>query len=71
MAKLVVWIMVQEDDSPCYNIIAKTKKDALRQASERTHCTWSEPKRMEIQYRDAFDLFELATSENGGRSEYY
>ena len=71
MAKLTVWIMTQDNDAQCYNIIAKTKKDALAQAAARTYCTWSEPKRMEVHYRDAFDLFEMATSEDGGRSEYY
>ena len=71
MAKLTVWIMTQDSDSECYNIIARTKKDALTQAAERTYTTWSEPKRMEIHYKDAFSLFELATSEAGGRSEYY
>lgn len=71
MAKLTVWIMTQDDDNQAYNIIAKTKKDALEQASKRTYTEWSEPKRMTIHYRDAFDLFELATGEAGGRSEYY
>jgi hypothetical protein len=69
--KLTVWIMTQNDDSECYNIIARTKKDALAQAAARTYCTWSEPKRMVIEYKDAFDLFDLATGEGGGRSEYY
>ena len=71
MAKLVVWIMTQDSDSECYNIIARTKKDALAQAAARTYTTWSEPKRVEIHYKDAFSLFELATSEAGGRSPYY
>lgn len=71
MAKLTVWIMIQDQDSECYNIIARTKKDALAQAATRTYTKWSEPKRMEIHYQDAFSLFELATSEAGGRSEYY
>lgn len=71
MAKLTVWIMTQDQDSECYNIIARTKKDALAQAATRTYTKWSEPKRMTIHYRDAFSLFELATSEAGGRSEYY
>lgn len=69
--KLTVWIMTQDSDSECYNIIARTKKDALAQAAARTYTTWSEPKRMVIEYKDAFDLFDLATGESGGRSEYY
>lgn len=70
MAKLVYWIMEQEEDAACYNIIAKTKKDALEQAAARSYCTWSEPKRVEKYYKDAFDLFAMATSEDGGRTPY-
>ena len=69
--KLTVWIMTQDEDSECYNIIAKTKKAALEEAADRPRTKWSEPKKMEIHYRDAFDLFALATSEAGGRSPYY
>lgn len=63
--KLTVWIARQNDDSDCYNIVAKTKKDALRQIAERTEFEWEPPYKLEIVYKDAFDLYEWLTSEAG------
>lgn len=70
MAFLVYWVMEQDGDAACYNIIAKTKKEALEQAAQRSYTTWTEPKRVQRYYRDAFDLFAQATSEDGGRTPY-
>lgn len=68
--KLTVWIAAQEGDATCYNIVARTKKDALAQMAQRSDTAWSAPIKRVIEYRDAFDLFEYLTSEGGGRHEY-
>jgi ribosomal protein S18 len=70
MAKLTVWIAEQYSDSQCYNIVARTRKAALEQIAERDWVKFEQPKKVEIDYKDAFDLFEYVTSEAGGRSIY-
>ena len=77
MAKLVVWIARQNDDSSCYNIVAKTRKAGLELVAKNV-AQWSSvlnsppeyeaPIKREIHYQDAFDLWQQATSEGGGRS---
>ena len=73
MAKLVVWIAVQEGDSACYNLVAKTKKACLEliAANDRDNPSgesyYEAPKKREIVYKDAFDLFYQVTDEGGGR----
>ena len=77
MAKLVVWIARQDDDSSCYNIVAKTRKECLELVAKNV-AQWSSklnsapeyeaPIKREIHYQDAFDLWQQATSEGGGRS---
>lgn len=69
--KLTLWIAEQNDDSPCYHIVARTKKDALAQIAARPGREFEAPRKVEIHYRDAFDLFELTTSEAGGRGGWY
>jgi len=70
MAKLTVWIAEQSDDHPAYNIVARTKKDALRQIAERPSTDFEAPRKVELFYRDAFDLYEMVTGEGGGRSMF-
>lgn len=70
MAKLTVWIAEQNSDSQCYNIVAKTRKSALEQIAERDWVRFAQPKKVVIEYKDAFDLFEYLTSEAGGRNVY-
>jgi hypothetical protein len=77
MAKLVVWIAVQEGDHACYNLLAKTKKACLELIAQNDRdwighnpsgkTRYDAPKKREIVYKDAFDLFYQATSEGGGR----
>jgi len=69
--KLTVWIAEQESDSPCYNIVARTRKDALAQIEKHSFRDYSAPKKVVIEYKDAFELFDLLTSEGGGRHTYY
>lgn len=71
MATLTVWIAEQSDDASAYNIVAPTKKEALRQISLHRHMTFEPPVKVVINYRNAFDLFDRATGENGGRHIYY
>jgi|694.fasta_scaffold48664_12 hypothetical protein len=72
MAKLVYWVASQDKDGSCYNIVAKTKKSCLEKIAS-TKAWWGPsaydaPVRREIHYKDAFDLFDKATDECGGRS---
>lgn len=69
--KLTVWIAEQNEDSPCYNIIARTKKDALAQIASRPSREFEAPRKIDIYYKDAFELFELTTGESGGRAGFY
>jgi hypothetical protein len=71
MPKLTVWIATQEGDSAVYNIIARTRGDALWQIKQRPHAQFEPPKKVVIEYHDAFDLFDLATGEAGGRHTHY
>jgi len=75
MAKLVVWIARQDDDRSCYNIVAKTRKECIELVAKNV-AQWSNPSeapvyetpiKREIHYKDAFDLWEQATCEGGGR----
>ncbi len=68
--KLTFWIATQESDSPCYNIISKTRKECLAKMQEYTEFEWDGPYKSTIVYADAFDLFAWATSEGGGRRIY-
>jgi hypothetical protein len=76
MARLIIWIAAQNQDSGAYNLISKTKKGLLDKISESKisspHMIFEEPKKTVIQYKDAFDLFDQCTGEGGGRySESY
>ena len=75
MAKLVVWIARQDADSSCYNLVSKTRKACLGLVAA-TVAKWGNPSeapiyeppvKREIHYKDAFDLWQQATSEGGGR----
>jgi hypothetical protein len=50
--------------------VARTKKDALRQIAERRSTDFEAPRKVELFYRDAFDLYEMVTGEGGGRSMF-
>jgi hypothetical protein len=68
--KIKLWIATQEQDSSCYNLIAKTKKELLQQIEKHSHVRYCEIAQVESNFRDAFDMFDWVTSENGGRSIY-
>jgi hypothetical protein len=68
MAKLTYWVSECLTDSHVYSIIAKTKKGVQAQLDERKEedC-WGPIEKAVINYSDAFDLFDQATGEGGGR----
>ena len=64
--KLVYWVATCLDDSACYNIRAKTKKEAQRLLNEQRNLyggNYGEVQRHEVEYEDRFDLLDLALSE--------
>lgn len=68
--KLTYWFAERFDDNRCYSIIAKTKRQAQQMRQERLEsgsCDIGPVVKRSIVYRDAFDLLELLTSEDGGR----
>lgn len=67
MATLTYWYCECLDDADAYSIITKTKKEAKVLRDQRGAERYGEPVRKVLQYRDAFDLFDWATSEGGGR----
>lgn len=68
MANLTVWIAVQHGDADCYNVIGRTRKSAQEQLDARPDGkSFDAPRKVVIQYADAFDLFSWVTSEGGGR----
>lgn len=69
--KLTVWIAEQNQDSSAYNIVTRTKREALAEMRARPSTEWEGPVKVTIEYQDAFDLFTRATGESGGRHAYY
>lgn len=68
--KLTYWIAQQRTDHECYDIVARTRKEAIAQMiGERRD--FEPPVKREIWYKDAFDLFEQLTGEGGGRRAGY
>jgi len=80
MAKLTFWIAEQHDDADCYNLVARTRKDLIAKVREYTgkdqyptnahQGRYDAPKKVVIEYKDAFDLFDWVTSEGGGRHSH-
>ena len=68
--KLTYWLAQQHDDHECYDIVARTRKEAIAQMSESRR-EFEPPVKREIRYKDAFDLFEQLTGEGGGRRYGY
>lgn len=67
MAKLTYWYAECLDDADCYSIVSKTKKEAVAKMESYGAHRYAEPVKKVFEYRDAFDLFEYATGEGGGR----
>ena len=71
MATLTYWYSACNDDADAYSIITKTKKEAVAQREQRGEDRFDAPVKKTFNYTDAFDLFNQATSEYGGRSLGY
>ena len=64
MAKLTYWVAPVIGDSSCYNIRAKTRKEARALIVEYGADYYSEPVKHTVYYTDAFDLTCQALSES-------
>ena len=79
--RLHYWIADRLDDSRCYSIRAKTRKEVLAQLKEieaepfmdddeacyrtRWGAKYRLPHKVTIEYKDGFDLVNMALSEGG------
>lgn len=66
--KLTYWVAERIGDHQCYSVIAKTKREAQRLVAVGGVENYEPIVKRAIEYTDAFDLFEYATSEGGGRN---
>lgn len=66
--KLTYWVASCLDDSKVYNLRAKTRKALveLRDFSVKNGGQFGPPKKVSIEYRDAFDLAVECLCEGGG-----
>jgi hypothetical protein len=67
MSTLTYWYCECLDDADAYSIVTKTKKEAITTRISYGVGRWAPPVKKTLNYRDAFDLFEWATGEGGGR----
>jgi len=69
MAKLTYWFAECFNDDPCYSVVAKTKREAQIQREQRIGqgSSLGPVVKRTIVYKDAFDLMDALTSEDGGR----
>ena len=64
--KLIYWVADSETDSRGYSVRTKTKKECIAQVALRADCnTYSEPRKVVVNYKDGFDLLVNALSEGG------
>lgn len=68
LQRLEYWYAAHREDSDKYSIVAPTRSAAYQLRKERGIDFYSPPVKKVIEYRDAFDLFEMVTGEGGGRS---
>jgi hypothetical protein len=55
--KLTYWVATSLNDHWCYSIRKKTKKELVAELAEHyTKTDFSEPKKVTVEYDDAFDL---------------
>jgi hypothetical protein len=65
--KFRCYIAEQDEDSHCYNIIARTKKELIKKMEESSHVTFFSAAYVELIYNDMFDMVDILTGEGGGR----
>lgn len=70
MRRLTYWVMEARNDSSAYNVRARTKRDALKEAVKRFGNDWPEeygdPKKVVVSYEAPFDLLEACLSPGAG-----
>lgn len=72
MPSLTYWYCECLNDSDCYSIVAKTKKEATRLRAESYEPeNYELPVKKVIQYDDGFDLLRIVGSEGGGMGAGY
>lgn len=65
--RLVYWIADCLSDRPCYSIRDKTRRGCSAQRHARQDADdFGKPRKVVIEYRDAFDLMNQLTQEGGG-----
>lgn len=70
LRKFTYWCCRQEDDAECYNIRAKTRKEANRQRAMQTDPNrFTKPFKVLVRFKDTFDLIDQALRE-GSLYEY-
>ena len=67
MATLTYWVCENLNDGTCYNIRAKTRKEALaiRDSYGDRSQEWGKAKKVTVEYLDAFDLLVQCLEEGG------
>jgi len=66
MATLTYWVCDIKDDHSTYNIRTKTKKEAVMKRAEFGEDSYREPRKVVIEYSDAFDLATWCLGEGRG-----
>jgi hypothetical protein len=70
--KLTYWMAYRKNDSSCFNVRAKTKKECLR-ILECHDKNWDEdyeaPKKVVVAFKDSFDLLLQCLEEGRGSWE--
>jgi hypothetical protein len=64
--KLRYWVCRCLDDSEAYNIRSKTKKEAKARREEAGPERFSAPYKVELEYKDGFDLADSLLGEGKG-----
>lgn len=65
--KLVFWEAKCLNDSDCYSIRTKTKKECLFQISTSDWHKYEPPEKIILEYKDSFELLSVFAGEGGYR----
>jgi len=67
MKKLTYWVAPIKRDHACYNLRAKTRRQLKDQLASPAfdEADYGKPRKMVVEFQDAFDLLEQALSEGG------
>jgi hypothetical protein len=61
--KLTYWVCNQETDHQCYNLRARTKREVLEMKRNHGGAGYSQPFKVIVEYKDAFDLMDQCMTE--------